>query len=239
MWSLAAGARPRLFLRLAALFFGVATGACASRPALPPPAPPAPMTGDKVLLEDHFAQYNPQWRQVRGQWAVAQGKLVQARDDAREGNSIFFYDPLTIADAEITAGVTVLARLPQFQTRDDEELLKTKRRIAGAGIVFRYQDDNNFYMFRLAGEEGAVLGRMQDGQWYDLANPRAADFAGVLVRMDTEYALRVRAEGRRIACWINNRAVASLDDSAFSIGRIGLATFRTQAAFSFIKVVER
>jgi hypothetical protein len=94
-------------------------------------------------------------------------------------------------------------------------------------------------MFRLAGEEGAVLGKMVDGQWQDLANPRAADFLSSLIRMDTPYSLRVRAQGRRIQTWVNDRAVASLEDGSFTTGRVGLITFRTQAAFASIKVVER
>jgi len=214
--------------------------ACAST-STPPPAPPAaPVSQDKVLLDDEFSEYRAQWRQVRGQWAVQNGQVVQTRDDPREQNTIMFYDPLTIADAEVTTGVTMLARLPQFQTPDDKELLETRRRIAGAGLVFRYQDENNYYMFRLAGEEGAVLGKMQDGQWTDLANPRAADFAsGSRIRVDTEYTLRVRTQGRRIQTWVNNRAVANLEDGTFSTGRVGLAAFRTQAAFSSIRVVER
>jgi hypothetical protein len=196
-------------------------------------------SAERVLLNDEFNQYNPQWRTVRGQWAVQDGAAVQVRDDAREQNTIMFFDPLITADAEIATAVRMSATLPQFPTAGDAELLEARRRIAGAGLVFRYQDENNFYMFRLAGEEGAVLGKMVDGQWQDIVNPRAADFGGTLIKMDTEYTLRVRAQGRRIQCWVNGRAVANLEDGSFSTGRVGLVTFRTRAAFSSIRVVER
>jgi hypothetical protein len=207
----------------------------------PPPAPPAPPppSQEKVLLHDNFDQQNPQWRQVRGQWAITNGQALQVRDDAREQNTIYFYDPLSIADAELTTTVSMQARLPQFQTAGDADLIEARRRIAGAGVVFRYENENNFYMFRLAGEDGAVLGKMQDGQWHDLINPRAADFSGSLIKVDTPYRLRVRAQGRRIQCWVNERAIANLEDGSFTTGRVGLVTFRTQASFDSIHVVER
>ena len=179
-----------------------------------------------------FDTYNPHWRQVRGQWALVGGNLLQARDDARELNSMMFFDPLTVADADITTEVSVMNDMPQIITAGDNELLTSKRRVAGAGLVFRYQDENNFYLFRTAGEEGVVLGKVIDGQWHELANPRAADFAGLLLKTDTPYKLRVRVVGNRIQAWIGDRAVVNVEDSSLGTGRIGLATFRSKAAFT-------
>ena len=229
--------RPGLSVLAVSLLLGC--GATTVQPAVAP-------SNEKVLLDDHFSEYRPQWRQVRGQWTVVGGKLEQTRDDPKEQNAIMFYEPLTIADAEIETHATMVAQLPQFPVADDAEALRTKRRIAGAGIVFRYQDENNLYMFRLAGEEGAVLGKIVAGQWTELANPRSADFmtpgptfSGTLLQFGTEYGLRVRVQGNRIECWINNRAVANLSDPSFTTGRVGLVTFRTQAIFTSIRAVER
>jgi hypothetical protein len=196
-------------------------------------------TGEKVLFQANFNQYSPYWRQVHGQWGLSNGKLLQTRDDARELNTVMFFDPLIIADAEITADTMMMVDMPEFQTEDDAELLRTKRVVAGAGIAFRYQDEKNFYLFRLAGEEGVVLGKVVDGTWYELANPRAADFAGVRLHTDTPYHLRVRVVGNRIQCWINDKAVANLEDDSLSTGHVGLTTFRSKAAFTSFRVVER
>jgi hypothetical protein len=215
--------------------------ACAGhRPQLTPPTPPAAsFSSERTLLADNFERYSPRWRQVRGEWAVGGGRLLQARDDARELNALMFYDPLTVADAEIVTDLSVISDIPQYLTAGDNDLLATKRRVAGAGLVFRYQDENNFYMFRTAGEEGVVLGKVIDGQWQELANPRAMDFAGVLLKWDTPYKLRVRIAGNRIQAWIGDKAVANLVDTSLGTGRIGLATFRAKAAFTSLKVVER
>jgi pectate lyase len=194
---------------------------------------------ERVLLAEDFNDYDPHWRQVRGQWALVGGNLLQARDDARELNTMMFYDPLTVADADITTEVSVMTDLPQHLTAGDDELLTSKRRVAGAGVVFRYQDEHNFYLFRTAGEEGVVLGKVVDGEWHELANPRAVDFAGVRLQSETPYRLRVRVVGSRIQAWIGDKAVANVEDSSLGTGRIGLATFRAKAAFTALRVVER
>jgi hypothetical protein len=216
--------------------------ACASgggKLSVAPVPPMAPTTGDRVLLADEFEDYSPQWRQVRGQWAMVDGTLLQTRDDVRELNTMMFYDPLTVADAEVRTEVRVLSDLPEHLTAGDDDLLATKRRVAGAGVVFRYQDERNFYLFRTAGEEGVVLGKVIDGEWHELANPRAADFAGVLLRSDTPYRLRVRVVGNRIQAWIGDKAVVNLVDGSLATGRVGLATFRAKAAFNALSIVER
>ncbi len=231
----------RTALRLAlAAIVAVPLTACASRSnSVATRIVSVPVSNEKVLLSESFDNYDPHWRQVRGQWALVDGNLLQARDDARELNAMTFFDPLNVADAEITTEVSVIHDMPQILTSGDGELLATKRRVAGAGMVFRYQDENNFYMFRTAGEEGVVLGKVIDGQWHELANPRAADFSGLLLKSDTPYQLRVRAVGNRIQAWIGDKAVANVVDDSLGTGRIGLATFRSKASFNALRVVER
>ena len=124
-----------------ALMLGM--GALPASAQMPAPPMPPQASAERVLLREYFEQYSPYWRQVRGHWAVTSGRLLQTRDDARERNTVLFYDPLIIADAEITAVAAMLNDVPQFLTADDADLLRTRRQIGGAGIVFRYQDDNN------------------------------------------------------------------------------------------------
>jgi hypothetical protein len=200
---------------------------------------PMPINTERVLLSESFDNYDPHWRQVRGHWALVEGNLLQARDDARELNAVMFNDSVSVADADITTEVSTLLDMPQVILASDDELLRTKRRVAGAGLVFRYQDEDNFYLFRTAGEEGVVLGKVVNGEWHELANPRAADFAGVMLKSGTPYTLRVRIVGNRIQAWIGDRAVANIEDDSLGTGRIGLATFRSKASFSALRIVER
>jgi len=225
------------------VLLAVALSSCKSAAPPAPPVPPAPPPSGasvKVIFEDDFSSYNAQWRQIRGHWAVEKGNMMQLRDDAREANALTYVDNVTISDAEIRTLVTTGAALPQYTTNtpEDVDLARTKRFISGAGLIFRFQDDRNYYMFRLAGEEGAVFGKMKDGQWEDLENPRAADFAGVRLREGTQYELRVRVQGNRVQAWVNDRAVVNRVDTDFATGKIGLVAFRAQAAFAAIRVVE-
>ena len=67
----------------------------------------------------------------------------------------------------------------------------------------------------------------------------AADFAGLFLRTDTPHTLRVRVVGNRIQAWIGDKAVINLEDNSIGTGRVGLATFRSKAAFTTLRVVER
>ena len=94
--------------------------ACAAHPAprvdprlVPPNAPFA--SAENVLLDETFESYSPYWRQVRGHWAVTSGRLLQTRDDMRDLNTVLFYDPLMVSDAEITADAAMLSDMPQFR----------------------------------------------------------------------------------------------------------------------------
>jgi hypothetical protein len=231
--------RSSIQLTLVALVAASLTGCASSSNSVGLRPVVVPVSSERVLLSEDFDTYNPQWRQVRGQWALVGGNLLQARDDARELNSMMFFDPLTVADADITTEVSVMNDMPEHLTAGDNDLLTSKRRVAGAGLVFRYQDENNFYLFRTAGEEGVVLGKVIDGQWHELANPRAADFSGLMLKAQTPYKLRVRVVGNRIQSWIGDRAVVNVEDSSLGTGRVGLATFRAKAAFTSLRVVER
>jgi hypothetical protein len=96
-------------------------------------------------------------------------------------------------------------------------------------------------MFRLAGEEGAVLGKMVDGEWIDIANPRSANFLPERVKFSRAnwYRLKVDAYGSRIVCYINDSVVVSRTDTTFSLGNFGLVTFKTKADFDYFKVYTR
>lgn len=241
--------RSLMALPVAALVMLGLQGCRSGGPPVPPQPPAPPPAGPRVLFGDDFQEYRPWWRSVRGNWQRQQlpgpngqgavWRLAQSLDDPKQQNAIYFVEPQTFSDVEIVTQLILTAALPQFQTAEDQELLRTRRLFAGAGLVFRYQDENNFYMFRLAGEEGAVLGKMVDGKWQDLANPRTASFfSGGRIAVNTPYTLRVRLSGDWIRCWINDNAAANLRDQSFSTGRLGLVTFRTTALFAGIRVTE-
>lgn len=204
----------------------IALGACVEAP--PPVVVEKPVIIEtpvkeeaKVIFEDEFNERKNEWKQVRGKWEVENGQMLQARDDPRELNALMYVDEFDVSDVEITTRVSLRGGTSS---------------VSGGGLVFRLRDEKNYYMFRLAGS-GVVFGKMVNDEWTDLANPRAADFR-VDGRVGPTEELRVRISGNRIQCWVGDDSVVNMVDGQFATGRVGLATFKAEAAFDFIKIVE-
>ncbi|MCP4662711.1 MAG: hypothetical protein GY856_45540 [bacterium] len=213
---------------------------CASADQQPPAAVD---TARNVIYYDNFDYAKGEWQQVSGFWETLDGHLIQKTDDPRQLNAIRYILTPRIADATIETEVRVRPDRPEQWTSSaaDEALARNIRFIIGAGIIFRMQNPDNYYMFRLAGEEGAVLGRMIDGQWneQDLCNPRVRDFlegSRIGFRADNWYRLKVEAYANRLIVYINDEPVCSAVDNTFSVGGVGLVTFKTAADFDYIKV---
>lgn len=215
----------------------------------PAQAAPTAVASAKTLFYDNFTSVKGEWQQVSGIWETltgGDGLLVQKSDDPRQLNAIRYVETPRTADATIETSVRVKPNRPVALTdsEQDRDLMRNIRYIVGAGIIFRMKDQRNFYMFRLAGEEGAVLGRMVDGVWNekDLCNPRVRDFldgSRIGFRSDNWYRLKVEAYGNRITTYIDDEPVCSVTDDTFSLGNFGLVTFKTAADFDNIKVTNR
>jgi len=212
----------------------------------PPPPPPAPAEiGPKMIFFDNFTSHKNEWQQLSGIWQWdANGFLLQRTSDPRQINCLVYIQNPQISDATIETMVRIKPDLPATLTDSDQDkqLLYNVRYIIGAGIVFRMQDRDNYYMFRLAGEEGSVLGKMVDGEWKDMANPRTADFlTGQRVKFAESnwYRLKVEVYGNRIVCSINDVPVINKTDDTYGLGKVGLVTFKTFADFKNIKVYNK
>ena len=209
------------------------------------------------LFCDRFKDYKAGWKQARGKWEYRTDRsdgdrlLYQRSALPRESNALMYFDNLNISDADVSTLLKMDLEFPQIAIKDDDDRVRRMRRFSGAGLVFRLQNADNYYMFRLAGEEGAVLGKMVNGKWRDIANPRAVDFLNENLHFRNRwYALRVRMQDSLIKCWItewivegdalSNReqAVVSVRDDTFSTGKAGLVTFEAKALFSHFRVTE-
>lgn len=237
----------RRFATLVAITLVFAGTVSCSSDAAPVAAPQtAAQVGPKTIYYDTFDFVKPEWQQVSGIWEVRDGFLLQKSDDPRQLNTIRYLQTPRVSDATIETLVRINPSRPTMWTDSpaDRDLANNIRYIIGAGIIFRMRDQQNFYMFRLAGEEGAVLGRMVDGQWNntDLCNPRVRDFlegSRIGFRQDNWYRLKVDAYANRIQVYINDEPVCSAVDNTFNLGQVGLVTFKTGADFDYLKVTDR
>jgi hypothetical protein len=233
--------------------FGVLAAALSGGCAPPPAAPQTTITQSastsvvsaRTLFYDPFNAVKGEWQQVSGIWETRTdtGYLMQKSDDPRQLNAIRYLQTPRIADATIETSVRINpTRPPQFLNGADPadaDLMKALRYTMGAGIIFRMKDSRNYYMFRLAGEEGAVVGKMVDGEWFDLCNPRVRDFltgSRIGFRADNWYRLRVDVEGQQITAYIDDEPVCRVTDKTFILGSAGVVTFKTPADFDYFKM---
>lgn len=170
------------------------------------------------------------------------GCLKQNSEDINALNAVMY-----VQTPQMTNGVIETKTRMNFDKSiaPTPEEKKRLRFFIGTGIVFRMSDVNNYYMFRLAGEEGCVLGKMVNGKWVDLDNPRRVRLLeGGRIKPNVWYTLKVQVYGNNIQCFINDSPVINYTDDGskggppFTVGHFGLITFKCFADFEYINVYQ-
>lgn len=88
------------------------------------------------------------------------------------------------------------------------------------GVLIRMQDDQNFYAFSISGDGYARAARYDGGTWTVLG-PDWTPHQSILQGAATN-RLELVAAGTRFDFRVNGESVLQVDDSAFSVGRLGL-----------------
>ena len=89
-----------------------------------------------------------------------------------------------------------------------------------AGVVFRFQNESNFYVIR-----ASALGR--NVRFYKVVNGIRSDPIGPELDISTNawHMLAVQCQGNQITCWLDGKLVMpTLHDSSFATGKIGFWT---------------
>jgi len=89
------------------------------------------------------------------------------------------------------------------------------------GIVFRYQDDNNFYFFAVNSESSWSLWELVDDEWSAILNWQTNN--ALESGVDSINRLTVLAEGDLITLMINDVPVGQARDDTFAGGEVALA----------------
>jgi hypothetical protein len=88
------------------------------------------------------------------------------------------------------------------------------------GIIFRYQDPDNFYRFDITGDGLFLLSKFVGGHWLTLVDWTASP---AIHRGVAENVLRISCLGQDISAYVNGQLVATAHDDAFRQGDIGLS----------------
>lgn len=121
-------------------------------------------------------------------------------------------------------------RFPMFiydgQQFKDFKLMTRFKIVSGtaeqmAGIVFRYQNESNFYVLR-----ASALGK--NFRFYKVVNGIRSDPIGpgnIPIPTNTWQTLAVQCQGNQIVCWLDGKlAMPALNDNTFTMGKIGFWT---------------
>jgi hypothetical protein len=99
-----------------------------------------------------------------------------------------------------------------------EAEVPTDAEVTAAGIVFRYQDNDNFYLYSVSNDGYYQLELLQDGEWIMLIDPTLSDVVD-----GGRNTLRVETRGPRIALYANGTVLEETVDATFTTGDAGLA----------------
>lgn len=107
------------------------------------------------------------------------------------------------------------------------------------GVVFRVQDNQNYYWFRIVDSHSFAISVIHDGRWIVLVGWTKTD----AIKPKGVNQLEVVASGARFTCVINGRVVGEVEDEHFSQGLVGVAveayTLGEEITFDFLDLLLR
>lgn len=152
-----------------------------------------------------------------GRWITQQdagGKYLAQLDADRTRNRF----PIAVLSDVSAADVDVSVRFRPVSGRVDQ----------AAGLVWRYQNEDNYYIVRAnALEDNVVLYKVQNGQRTDLPVKGEGRTYGKPAEVPTGQwsTLRVVAAGPRFEVYFNGRKLYEAEDTTFTqTGRVGVWT---------------
>ena len=144
---------------------------------------------------------------VRSDPSAPAGDHVLAQVEADDTDNRF---PVAVADAPVLRDLRIEVRCKQVSGKTDQ----------ACGLVFRYQDENNYYVTRANALEDNV-------RLYRVVKGRRRQFAGWdgKVASQTWHALAVEARGDHLQVFFDGKLVIySKDDTFKDAGKVGLWT---------------
>lgn len=156
-----------------------------------------------------------------GVWVVKQDPTAPSAPNVlaqTDADPVSYRFPVCVYDAFVGKDVDVSVKYKPVSGREDQ----------AAGIVWRYQDQNNYYIVRAnANENNVVLYRVEKGIRTDLPLVGKGRTYGMRVKIPSgEWGtLRVTAKGNRFEVFSNGAKLYEVEDSTFPMaGKVGLWT---------------
>ncbi len=124
---------------------------------------------------------------------------------------------------EVTASNLVAWGLANRDVADFEVQVETRREDGDAtnsyGLLFRFEDRNNFYRFDISGDGYFLLSKLVDGKWQTLVDWTEAP--SLNTELGADNILKVSAFGPNITVWANGQPLATVTDDSLTHGNFG------------------
>lgn len=194
-------------INLAKPFIESAIAGLAQQPPAPEPErtePEAPPNAGEELYFDDFAASGPDWS------LFTDDEVSSRIEDGR-----------MVIDVDVENTVA-WATLEQEYDNVDIEVETAK--LAGPedngfGVLLRYQDGDNFYLFEISSDGFYRASLLEDDEWATLIEWTRSD----VINLDGPNVMAVESQGPRFTLFINGVQVDQVSDDTFDRGRIGLA----------------
>lgn len=163
-----------------------------------------PLTDRDTLFADDFTDNKAGWREFSGREGSA--RVQNGRLD------------LTVVGPQQDVWTTMRGSYDDFRIEIDGGLM------SGAddtsyGVIFRYQNDDNYYQFDVDGQGGYTLGRIVDGDYEPIIDLTSSD---AIQKGQALNHFEVRAVGPTITVSINGRPIDQAKDTTFQRGAVGV-----------------
>jgi len=165
-----------------------------------------------VILSDSFEDNHNNWRvsKEETEWATTSQVIENGvyHWEMKAKRAMDIWSTINVASDEVFS--------LSVRTKVDPNMI-----YGSYGLVFHYQDKDNFYIFKLDGEGRYIVQVQVNGKWKDILAWRQAS----AIKTDGENTLTVVAQGDQYAFYINEQFVGQAKDTAFTGGQTGLILY--------------
>ncbi len=124
---------------------------------------------------------------------------------------------------EVTASNLVAWGLANRDVADFEVQVEARREDGAEdnsyGLLFRFEDRNNFYRFDISGDGFFLVSKFVDGNWNTLVDWTEAP--NLNTELGADNILKVSAFGPNITVWANGQPLATVEDDSLAHGNFG------------------
>ena len=160
------------------------------------------------------AGHAPQWQILRDGSAATQPYVFAQTDSdsSRDRVPLAILNGVSLRDGDVSVRVKPISG----------------REVRGGGLVWRYKDENNYYLVRASAiENNVAVYKVQNGRVYALTR-----VARHLIPANGWSILKVSVKGNRFQIYLDHRRILqAYDNTVPAAGKVGLCTVADSVAY--------